>query len=486
EAAHRQRMAELAAEEQELSRQVNLAAGRPALDDPWVETSAVRSALSRDSVLVDLVRFEPYLFTAGPGQPHWEPARYVAWLVPSAGQGRVRIVDLGEAKAIDQATAAARRAIETSAAELKHGAGREEAAEQKALAALTALAQRVLHPLLPALAGARELVISPDSQLWLVPWAALPLGDAEYAIERFSLRYVTSGRDLVLSQLAEALETPKSTRPQIFADPDYDLDGKASEAATRAVLRGREKELTVRAAPATSRGLSQPLARLRATALEARLIAPAIAALGNEPPTVYCEQYALEGVLKLASSPRVLVISTHGFYLPEGQLGHGGGQTPAVGDRRSGPSPFAGTALDNPLLRCGLALAGCNRPHGGVEVDDGILTGMEIVGCDLRGTELVVLSACATGLGEIHDGEGVAGLRQAFQLAGARAVVSTLWQIPNQESVELVGDFFSQLAAGASKAEALRAAQLTQIHARRHEAGAAHPFFWAAFTVTGK
>ena len=495
-------LAQLTAEEQELSKQIARTRGEQEGTDPWIGIEAIRQALAAKDVLLDIARFEPKRFSAKLGEPQHEAARYVAWLVPPVGRDTVRVIDLGPASVIDAAIGAYR--TEMAAAQSADPAKNvlldlgEVAAEKQLVERLAALATLVLAPLEPHLVDAEQIILCPDAALWLIPWAALPTSSEppDYAIERWRLRYVVAGREVVLEKTRSGTQR-KAGPPRLFANPAYDLDPATALAEYNAVFtRLGGSPLTPRTAAAEADELALRsatrlgrVAALPGTAAEAAAVAPKLQAYAQAEPRAYLDKQAQEGIFKRLASPQVLVISTHGFFLPDQQQ-----VARASAESKSAKQGVAGIvavtarpALENPLLRCGLLLAGCNQAEklaaGGL--DDGVLTGMEIVGADLRSTELVVLSACETGLGQINQGEGVTGLRQAFQLSGARAVVSTLWQIPDLESAVLMNEFFTQLAAGQSRPEALRNAQLARIAARRQQHGAAHPFFWAAWTLTG-
>ena len=269
-----------------------------------------------------------------------------------------------------------------------------------------------------------------------------------------------------------------------MADPGFDLNSQQVQAATQAVLRTNYKPTPptgLRSATITD--ALPKVTRLPYTAVEAQAILPNLESIAKDKPLVYTGEFALEGVFKKVRQPKMLVLSTHGVFLPAKQ------KQPSPGESFTSVSKPTQTSLvgptDNPLLRCGLLLAGCNQRPISQTDDDGILTGDEITACNLRGTELVVLSACETGVGEVRNGDGVAGLRQAFQLAGAKSVVATLWQIDDRESAYFMRDFFKHLEGGKSQADAMRSAQLERIEARRNRYGAAHPFYWAAWTLTG-
>jgi CHAT domain-containing protein len=138
------------------------------------------------------------------------------------------------------------------------------------------------------------------------------------------------------------------------------------------------------------------------------------------------------------------------------------------------------TKIENPLLRSGLAFAGANARSG--DKDDGILTAMEASGLNLWGTKLVVLSACDTGLGEIHNGEGVYGLRRSFVLAGAESVVMSMWPVSDYVTRELMTNYYKNLKNGMGRGEALRQVQLEMIKRPNRR----HPFYWASFIQSGE
>jgi CHAT domain-containing protein/lipopolysaccharide biosynthesis regulator YciM len=464
EKEHLKQIEELTAREEELAQQLRRASSKAA-SPKWVELAGLRQALPAGAVLIDVAHFRVFDFKARPGK-EWQAARYVAWVTPR--KGPVRVVDLGPADRIDAAIKRFREAMKQAGKQVKDSG--EEKAERAVRKHLDTLSKRVLQPLLPHIGMSKRWLVSPDGNLWLLPWEALPLKDGKYAIEKHQISYLTSGRDVLPSVAAKV----KVKAPLVLADPDFDLDPNKARAEAKRLLGATDEE-TTRALPGVLRlGEVRPL---RGTAAEARAIVPSLKGYAGRAPRVYTRQQALEGVFKAARHPRVLVLCTHGFFLPDQEIAR---------DDSSPGKPKAARKWENPLLRCGLLLAGCNNASKATDGDDGVLTGLEVVGTNLRGCELVVLSACDTGVGAVQSGEGVSGLRQAFQLAGAQAVVSTLWQVPDKASARLMSLFFKNLSKGMNKAEALRSAKLKLIEERREDFAAAHPFFWAAFTLTGQ
>ena len=135
---------------------------------------------------------------------------------------------------------------------------------------------------------------------------------------------------------------------------------------------------------------------------------------------------------------------------------------------------------ENPLVQSGLALAGANRLKSGEE--DGILTALEAAALDLNKTDLVVLSACDTGIGAIQNGQGVFGLRSALALAGSRDQMLTLWKIDDDATVDIMTAFYRALLQGKDASDALRG---VQIQWATQEVTRKHPYYWAGFIVSG-
>jgi CHAT domain-containing protein len=145
-------------------------------------------------------------------------------------------------------------------------------------------------------------------------------------------------------------------------------------------------------------------------------------------------------------------------------------------------------AGENPLLLTGLALAGANhRESAGSDEEDGILTAEEVASLDLSSAEWVVLSACDTGVGAVRAGEGVFGLRRAFQVAGARTLITSLWAVEDEAGRRWMRELYdNRFVKGLGTAESVRAAGLEVLRRRRAEGRSTHPFYWGGFVASGR
>jgi CHAT domain-containing protein/Tfp pilus assembly protein PilF len=397
-----------------------------------VTLDAVQKAIPADAALVEFASYRPFNPKV-PEKQQYGAARYAAYMV--FGKGEPRWVDLGAAEPIDAAVAQFRAAL------------RDPSRDDVRQLART-LDAKLMQPVRALLGDAANLLISPDGPLNLIPFAALVDEHDRYLAERYTISYLTSGRDLL--RLQE--RPPDRTHPLVVTNPDYQLVGAADGDSARS----------------TTRAMDITKARfeaLPATAVEGREIARLLPGA-----LILTGARATESALKQAHGPRVLHVATHGFFFGEAEV------SGAEGRGTAGPAH----AIRNPLLRSGLALAGANRREGGGG-EDGILTAFEAVGIDLWGTQLVVLSACDTGLGEVRSGDGVYGLRRALVLAGSRTQVMSLWAVDEDATRELMAAYYKQLRAGVGRAAAMQGVQLQMLRDSKRR----HPAYWAGFIVSG-
>lgn len=180
------------------------------------------------------------------------------------------------------------------------------------------------------------------------------------------------------------------------------------------------------------------------------------------------------------NSPTILHIATHGYFFPSPQE-EADDDTWLSSNKKEQSVEDKIANLSNPLLRSGLALAGINRVwKGGDEIEgleDGILTALEVANMDLFKTQLVVLSACETGRGDIDNNEGIMGLRRAFKTAGAKQLIISLWKVPDDQTSELMQLFYKDYLKGQTAHKAFENAQ--HIMRKRYR----NPYYWAAFLL---
>jgi CHAT domain-containing protein/Tfp pilus assembly protein PilF len=290
------------------------------------------------------------------------------------------------------------------------------------------------QPLEQWLAKAKRVYLSPDGALNQVAWAVIQTPNQLLLTEQLDLRLVSSTRDL----LEKKGGSPKRTA-MLMGNPDFG---------------GADADVKFQSLPGTHEELA-PLNRMLRDA--------------GWQVAVFEGKEATETRLKSIRQPGILHIATHGFF------------EPAPADRT--------VLIADPMLRSGLALAGANmtlKLNQTAEREDGILTALEASTLNLQDTEIVVLSACETGVGQLTLGEGVFGLRRAFQEAGADAVLMSMWKVPDEETRALMTLFYRKWLSGLDKQRALREAQLELRRKIREDWGRDRPLLWGAFVLVGR
>jgi CHAT domain-containing protein/Tfp pilus assembly protein PilF len=454
-AEHRERINALEEEKETLEDEISRRSAEFRSNSQPITLAAIQAAIPTNAVLIEFASYRPFNANAIGGDREYGALRYVAYLLRREGEIKWR--ELGDAKTIDGSIAAFRAALSDP-----------KRRDIKRLA--RAVDEKVMQPLRALLGGAKQILVSPDGDLNLIPFEALVDEQGRYLIERYSFNYLTGGRDLLRLQV----ERESKSNLLVMADPMFgerDQLAKAGVGQRKPARRGLRQNVT------TGSDLSGIyFTPLMGTEQEAR----EIKSLFPEAEVLLGEQ-ATEASLKRAVAPRILHIATHGFFLEDRPVRIGGTRglnlMREIGDIGGA---IANLKIENPLLRSGLALAGANLRTG--SDDDGILTALEASGLNLWGTQLVVLSACDTGVGVVRMGEGVYGLRRALVLAGSETQVMSLWPVRDYATQRLMKAFYAGLKQDQGRGEALRNVKLTTMRRR----GTEHPFYWAGFIQSGK
>jgi CHAT domain-containing protein len=288
------------------------------------------------------------------------------------------------------------------------------------------------------LQGKKIVYVSPDGAYNQINLNTLKKPGGDYVINRYDLFVLGNSKDLI--SMKSKKTAPAGKNAMLLGFPDY---GGADIAA----LPGTKVEL-------------ENVSKILKT--------------GGYQITQFSQLQASEKNLKSVKSPALMHIATHGYFLKD---------TEGAGDA-FGIS--AENAANNPLLRSGLMLANASKTVSGAAEtnlesnDNGILTAYEAMNLDLDNTNLIVLSACETGLGDVKNGEGVYGLQRAFLVAGADAMIMSLWKVDDAATQQLMTNFYSNWIKLGNKQKAFKQAQV-QLMAKYKE-----PYYWGAFVMMGQ
>lgn len=291
----------------------------------------------------------------------------------------------------------------------------------------------------PLLAGKKTIYFSPDGVYNQINVSTLKKADADFVLKRYDLVVLGNSKDL-LTIKSKKIGTPKKDA-FLLGFPDYGGNAVAALPGTKVELAAVSKILKANGFKVTS----------------------------------FESGEASEKNLKAVNGPQLMHIATHGYFLADEDVNSG-----------SSVGVNAENAKSNPLLRSGLLLANASKTLTGNAIpnlesnDNGVLTAYEAMNLSLEGTDLIILSACETGLGDVRAGEGVYGLQRAFQVAGANALIMSLWKVDDEATQLLMTNFYTNWAKSQNKLMAFKQAQV-QLMAKYKD-----PYYWGAFVMMGE
>ncbi|MCB0774767.1 MAG: CHAT domain-containing protein, partial [Chitinophagaceae bacterium] len=416
----------------------------------------VQKGLRQDEATVEFVRFRLY-------NKKWTDSIIYAAYILKKGDVIPLFVPLFVEKQLEQLLAGAGK-TSTSTARILYqsqgGEGKKNSLGKKVY-------DLVWKPLEPFLKDVQSVSYSPAGKLYGIAFHALPVDDKNLLMDKYELNQYISTRQVALRNIEEQNSKPENII--LFGNANFSMDSLQ-------LVKQRKIEPTFSSSfytPST-RGSGIGLwPNLPGSAEEIKTIKKLFDQNGVST-RVYTQTDASEDNLKALDgiSPQVLHLATHGFFLPEPD-----NQTKKK-ETIGGQNTYK--LAEDPLLRSGLIFSGGNYAWSGktpIEgVEDGIATAYEIAQLNLSNTELVVMSACETALGDIKGSEGVYGLQRAFKLAGVKKMIASLWKVPDKETAELMTDFYGYWMKGQTINEAFT-------HAQAEMRKKYPPFYWAAFVL---
>jgi CHAT domain-containing protein/tetratricopeptide (TPR) repeat protein len=432
-----------------------------------VGTHEIQAALPRGAALVDLVDYR-HLEAPAEGRKGSVFERRMVAFVLRPERKDVVLVSLGPTQILAELIDRWRES---------YGAG------QPAPAGLpdpgAELRKRLWEPLAGHLRDVKVVLVSPDGPLNGLPWAALPGSEpGTFLVGDYAFAVVPVPQ--LLPDTLRGGPRPPGEQTSLLLAGGIDF---GEEIAPGAGVRSAALARVPFFAPL--RAAESELNDLRAQFEDAFPDAPA-------PKRLRKDKATKQAILAAAPTHRFVHLATHGYFAEEPKR-------PAVEVPQRADRPVGGlhlhtdAAARHPGLLSGLVFAGVNRADRLPE--ETILTALEAAELNLDKVELVVLSACETGRGRVAGGEGMLGLQRAFQLAGARAVVASLWRVPDEETHQLMREFYRRVWSKdpLSKAEALRQAQLWMLENWKPRdtpdlqapQGPPPPYVWAAFVLSG-